>query len=129
MVKKGKIALLTGQADETYQKEFVTGAMRSAFKAGYDLCVFSMFIKYQSSREREIGDSNIYNLLGIASKTLQRNGMKEEAREMCEKIRQSGSYSEALCILGDYVNITSVDDEESEDEDYDDDYDMEEGEM
>ena len=93
MVKKGKIALLTGQADETYQKEFVTGAMRSAFKAGYDLCVFSMFIKYQSSREREIGDSNIYNLINyemfdaviVMSDTIQTPGVAKKIEDRIHK--------------------------------------------
>lgn len=64
-------------------------------------------------------DSNIYNLMGIASKTLKRNGMAEQAKEMCDRITSSGGYNEALCIIGEYVNITSVDDdepEESEDE-------------
>ena len=64
-------------------------------------------------------DSNIFNLMGIASKTLKRNGMAEQAKEMCERITSSGDYNKALCIIGEYVNITSVDDddmEESEDE-------------
>ena len=56
-------------------------------------------------------DSNIYNLMGIASKTLKKHGMQEQAKEMIERIQQSGSYGEALNIIGEYVNITSVDDE------------------
>ena len=62
--------------------------------------------------------ANIFNLMGIASKTLKRNGMAEQAKEMCERITSSGDYNKALCIIGEYVNITSVDDdmEESEDE-------------
>ena len=54
-------------------------------------------------------DGNIFNLMGIASRTLRRNGMAEEAKEMTNRIYQSGSYDEALCIIGEYVNITSVD--------------------
>ena len=56
--------------------------------------------------------------MGIASKTLKRNGMADQAKEMCERITSSGDYNKALCIIGEYVNITSVDDdmEESEDE-------------
>ena len=64
-------------------------------------------------------DSNIYNLMGVASKTLKRNGMAEQAKEMCDRITSSGDYNKALCIIGEYVNITSIDDdepEESEDE-------------
>lgn len=71
----------------------------------------------QESQEQEkpdcplIGqDSNVFNLMGIASHTLRRNGLAEQAKEMCEKITSCGSYDEALCIMGDYVNITSVED-------------------
>ncbi len=54
-------------------------------------------------------NGNIYNLVGIAAKTLRRNGMSTEASEMTEKVFGSGSYDEALSIIGEYVNITSVD--------------------
>ena len=58
-----------------------------------------------------IGENgNIYNLVGIASRTLKRNGLLDEASEMTEKVFGSGSYEEALGIIGEYVNITSVDD-------------------
>ncbi|MEZ3438311.1 MAG: hypothetical protein K1W18_05465 [Oscillospiraceae bacterium] len=57
-----------------------------------------------------IGENgNIYNLVGIASRTLKRNGLSAEASEMSEKVFGSGSYEEALGIIGEYVNITSVD--------------------
>ncbi len=55
-------------------------------------------------------DGNIFNLMGIASKTLRQNGMAEQAVEMRDRICASGSYGEALCIIGDYVNITGEDD-------------------
>ena len=62
-------------------------------------------------------DGNIFNLMGIASKTLRQNGMAEQAVEMCDRICASGSYDEALCIIGDYVNITGEDDlDDCEDE-------------
>ncbi len=59
-------------------------------------------------------DGNIFHLVGIAAKTLKRNGMSTKATEMSEKVFNSGSYEEALGIIGEYVNITSVD-EPSED--------------
>lgn len=84
------------------------------------------FIEEQPAQEQKkpdcplIGeDSNIFNLMGIASKTLKRNGLAEQAKEMCDRITSSGDYNKALCIIGEYVNITSVDDDdmgESEDE-------------
>lgn len=62
-------------------------------------------------------DGNIFNLMGIASRTLKRNGMKEEATEMCNRITsEAKSYDDALMILQDYVEITSK--EELEEEEY-----------
>lgn len=60
-------------------------------------------------------NGNVFNLMGIASKTLKKNGMADEAKEMCSRITFSGSYDEALSIIDEYVEITSVDEEETED--------------
>lgn len=76
------------------------------------------FIKENDSPEEKakpdcalIGeDGNIFNLMGIASRTLKEHGMAEEAKEMCERVRSSGSYYEALGVIGEYVNITSSED-------------------
>ena len=57
-------------------------------------------------------NGNIFNLAGIASLTLKEHGMEEQAEEMKGRIYSSGSYSEALNIIGEYVNITSEDDME-----------------
>ena len=63
-------------------------------------------------------DGNIFNLMGIASRTLRQSGMPELASEMCSRITETaGSYSEALGIIGEYVNITSVDDGQDYSED------------
>ncbi len=51
-------------------------------------------------------DGNIFNLMGIASRTLRNNGMREEAKEMVIRIEESKSYEEALNIIGEYVEIT-----------------------
>ena len=59
-------------------------------------------------------DGNIFNLMGIASRTLRKNGLSEQATEMCSRIQETaGSYSEALNMIGEYVNITSAEDSES----------------
>lgn len=63
-------------------------------------------------------DGNIFNLMDIASRTLKRNGMQEEAKEMCEKITSSGSYDQALAIISDYVEVTSREEIEEDDEEY-----------
>lgn len=57
-------------------------------------------------------DGNIFNLAGIAAGTLRGHGMKEQAEEMKERVCSSHSYEEALCIIGEYVNITSADGQE-----------------
>ena len=59
-------------------------------------------------------DGNIFNLMGIASRTLRKNGLSEQATQMCSRIQETaGSYYEALNIIGEYVNITSVEESES----------------
>ncbi|MBS7297645.1 MAG: hypothetical protein KIG65_01030 [Eubacteriales bacterium] len=50
-------------------------------------------------------DGKIFNLLSIASVTLKQNGMEEESKEMYNHVYASGSYEEALMIIGDYVSI------------------------
>lgn len=82
------------------------------------------FIEEQPAQEQKkpdcplVGeDGNIFNLMGIASKTLKRNGMAEQAKEMCDRIMSSGDYRKALSIFGEYVNVTSVYDEPEESED------------
>ena len=90
---KGKIALLLGQADETYQSGFIRGVMKEAFRNDYSVYCFSMYIKYQNSREREIGDSNIFQLFDpaqfdaviVLSDTIQTPGVEEEIEERLEK--------------------------------------------
>ena len=53
-------------------------------------------------------DGNIFNLMGIESRTLKWNNMEELAKYMCNKITtQAKSYDQALSILGEYVDITS----------------------
>ena len=62
-------------------------------------------------------DGNVFNLMGIASRTLKENDLGEKAREMCSRIMESGSYDEALNIIGEYVTIVGdeqgMSDEES----------------
>lgn len=50
-------------------------------------------------------DGNIFNLMGIASRTLKSVGLREEAEEMVDRITKSSSYIEALAIISEYVDI------------------------
>lgn len=65
-------------------------------------------------------DGNIFNLMGIASRALNRAGMKDESKEMCNRITLSKSYDEALGIIMEYVEEESLEDEydEEDDEEY-----------
>ena len=53
-------------------------------------------------------DGNIFNLMGIAARTLRENGMADRAKEMTQRITGGDcrSYTAALCIIGEYVQIT-----------------------
>ena len=69
------------------------------------------FVQEEQKREKPdcelIGQNgNIFALMGIASGTLKDSGMEERSKEMCARIMGSGSYEEALGIIGEYVNIT-----------------------
>lgn len=57
-------------------------------------------------------DGNVFYMMAKASRTLKERGMEEQAGEMRQRITQCQSYDDALCILGEYVNITSVAQEE-----------------
>lgn len=62
MHKRMRLALLAGQVDETRQSRFVNGFLQQAFSDDLDVCIFSMYRKYQSSLVREQAEMNIYNL-------------------------------------------------------------------
>ena len=44
-------------------------------------------------------NGNIFNILGMASRTLKENDMADEAQEMYSRVTSSGSYEEALGII------------------------------
>ena len=60
-------------------------------------------------------DSNVFNLMGIAGRTLREHGMEEQAQEMLQRITQCQSYDSALNIISDYVNIVPKEQNESMD--------------
>lgn len=53
-------------------------------------------------------DGNIFNLIGVASRTLRENGLHEQAEKMRERIMggECHDYYAALRVIGEYVNIT-----------------------
>ena len=88
-MERQKIALLVAQADEDYQSDFIRGVMEKAFSLDYDVSVFSMYIKYQNSKAREIGESNIFNLINysafsgviVLSDMIQTPGVEQKIQE------------------------------------------------
>ena len=73
--------------------------------------------QWQSAHEQEVEkpdcaligeDGNIFNLIGIAARTLRKNGLDAQAEEMQERIMggECGDYHAALNVIGEYVNIT-----------------------
>lgn len=61
--RRKRYAVLVGQADESYQQRFITGFLRKAFADNTDVCIFSMYLKYQDTSVREQADSNIFSLM------------------------------------------------------------------
>lgn len=87
------LAILCGQPDEEFQKLFIEGFEEQAFKCGYDVCVFAMYLKFQDSKPDEIGDSNIFNLINgnvfdgivVLGDTIQTPGVKDAFDERISK--------------------------------------------
>ena len=48
-------------------------------------------------------DGNIFSILGRASRLLKENGQPDQAKEMCDRVYQSGNYYKALNIISEYV--------------------------
>lgn len=50
-------------------------------------------------------DGNIFNLVGLTSKELKRNGYREYAQELNARLHEQKSYEEALNLISEYVTI------------------------
>ena len=105
--------------------KYVIDKMKGDYQLGAFKIIASEYISDESNIDKKVKpkcaligeDGNIFHLMGMASRTLKRNGMSEEATEMCNRITGGAkSYDEALMILQDYVEITSK--EELEEEEY-----------
>lgn len=56
-------------------------------------------------------------IIGIASKTLKKNNMIDESREMIERVTKSYSYDEAFDIINEYVETIDKKENQEEEED------------
>lgn len=63
-----------------------------------------------------LANGNIFDLMAVASRTLKEQGQDGLAKQMVEQITNGGcnSYEDALNIIGEYVNITSVNNQAEE---------------
>ena len=81
--------MFVGQADEAYQSRFIKGFNKKALAAGFDVCVFSMYRKYQDTPEHEKGESNIFSLMNpehfSGAVILKDSIQTEKAADMLEK--------------------------------------------
>ena len=92
MVRK-RIGVILAQADESTQSQFMEGFLENAFEMNYDVCVFSMYLKYQETPLREVGESNIYNLIQydkfdafvVMLDTLQTTNLAENIQQTIKK--------------------------------------------
>lgn len=91
------------------------------------LCISNIKRKEETKMKKEFtppkapiinADGNIFNLMGIASRSLKDHGYHEQAKEMVDRITSSHSYDEALGILTEYIEPCS-----EEEIDFDDDID------
>ena len=84
-----RIAVLLGQPEEYNYGRFLKGFLKEAFGRDYDVCVFSMFIKYQHTPARCIGEPSIFGLVSyekfdaivVMADTIQTEGVIERIEE------------------------------------------------
>lgn len=51
-------------------------------------------------------NGNVFNLMAICNKSLIKANLDCYAKEMISRIKKCGSYSEALCLMMEYIDIT-----------------------
>ena len=63
-------------------------------------------VEVKKPKAKLIGaDGNVFNLIGIASRSLKIAGQNDKVTEMSERVMSSGSYDEALSIIMEYVEV------------------------
>ena len=64
-------------------------------------------------------DGNVFNLIGLTSRTLKEAGQRAEAKQFCERAFACHSYGEVLVLIQEYVDVTGAGEEELEFEVFD----------
>ena len=104
-------------ADEYYYEEYSVNTplyihfwqpkgFKIEFIAGPDTNDAEEIIEVIRPKCKLIGENgNIFNLLGIARRTLTRVGLREQADEMLDRATKAESYDKALQIIMEYVEV------------------------
>lgn len=107
MSNRKRICVITAQVEESTQNRFMQGFLKQAYDMNYDVCIFSMFLKYQDSTDREVGDSNIYNLINfnlfdavvLCQDTIQTPGVVEKLEK-----RLQSEFANGVVVVVDKEN-------------------------
>lgn len=51
-------------------------------------------------------DGNVFNLIGLAKRAMERAGQRTQAQEMMKKCMSSKSYDEAIQTIMEYCDVT-----------------------
>ena len=99
---RGRLALFAGQADEAYQSRFISGFNKKALAADYDVCIFSMYRKYQDTPENEKGESEIFNLMNpdkFSGAVILKDSIQTEnaAHELEKRLKES--FHEPIVVI------------------------------
>ena len=85
-MKFKKIGVIINEAHDFYQTKLLKGINKKATELGYDVLVFTNFIKATSLKNYEYGERNIFNIINfskldgviVAGDTLQMKGLADE---------------------------------------------------
>jgi hypothetical protein len=50
-------------------------------------------------------DGNVFNIIGLVSRTLKRAGQADKAREFVDRAMKAKSYDDVLALSRDYVEV------------------------
>lgn len=50
-------------------------------------------------------NGNVFNLMGIVTREMKKNGYKNEAKEFINEVTKCNSYDEALIVMLKWVNV------------------------
>lgn len=109
-----RVAVLLGQPDEYAYDLFLKGFIEEAFTYDLDVCVFAMYIKYQNTPARSVGESSIFKLIDydrfdcivVLADSIQTKGVAKQIEEDLHKkyrghvlfVDQESKYFESIHI-------------------------------